>query len=151
VINNVLARRYFGSENPIGRRFGLGDSTKSGEIAIVGVVGDTRYDEIRKEPPPTVYIPYTQHPDAVLSTMNFEVRTAGDPKGWIEPIRRTAQGLDRTLPLFNVKTQTEQIDQATFLERLFARLSSFFGLLGARAGLCGLLWLDVRCSGAQNE
>jgi predicted permease len=142
VINSVLARRYFGSENPIGRRFGLGDSTKSGEIAIVGVVGDTRYDEIRKEPPPTVYIPYMQHPDALLSTLNFEVRTAGDPKGWIEPIRRTAQGLDRTLPLFNLKTQTEQIEQATFQERLFARLSSFFGLLAlglACVGLYGLM------------
>jgi len=146
VINSVLARRYFGSENPVGRRFGLGDATKSGEIAIVGVVGDTRYDQIREEPPPTVYIPYTQRPDALLSTMHFEVRTADDPKGWIEPIRRTVQGLDRTLPLFNVKTQTEQIEQATFQERLFARLSSFFGLLAlglACVGLYGMVSSSV--------
>jgi predicted permease len=142
VINSVLARRYFGRENPIGRRFGLGNSVKRGEIAIVGVVGDTRYNRVRAEPPPTVYIPCTQRPDALLSAMTFEVRTVGDPKGWIEAVRRTAQGLDRTLPLFNVKTQTEQIDQATFQERLFARLSSFFGLLAlglACVGLYGLM------------
>src|SRR5215472_19044951 len=86
---------------------------------------------------PTVYVPYAQDVKE-LDAMNFEVRTAGDPRNWIKSVRQAVQGLDRNLPLFDVRTQTEQIEQATFQERLFARLSSFFGLLALALACVGL-------------
>jgi len=110
-------------------------------MGIVGVVGDARYGELREEPPRTVYVPYAQHLE-MLEFMTFEVRTAGDPKNSIGAVRQVVQNLDRNLPIRNVITQTEQIDQATFQERLFARLSSFFGLLAlvlACVGLYGMM------------
>ncbi|HEV2351857.1 MAG TPA: ABC transporter permease, partial [Terriglobia bacterium] len=137
VVNRAFANKYLGGANPIGRRLGFGGRKGRSDIVIVGVVGDVRYGELRHEAPPTVYVPYNQHLDT-LDAMNFEVRTAGDPKNWIGAVRQTLQGLDRNLPMFDAKTQIEQINQATFQERLFARLSSFFGLLALTLACVGL-------------
>ena len=141
VVNRAFAREYLGGTSPIGRRLGYGGVKASSDIAIVGVVGDARYGQLRDEAPPTVYVPSAQNVQE-LAEMTFEVRTAGDPTHWIGAIRQAVQGLDRNLPLFDVKTQAEQIEQATFQERLFARLSSFFGLLAlvlACVGLYGMM------------
>ncbi|MGD0010886.1 MAG: ABC transporter permease [Terriglobia bacterium] len=136
VINETLARRYFVNSNPIGRRFG-GDAKTSGDIEIVGVVGDTRYADLRGDVPPTVYFPYLQQPKQ-LGPMHFEVRTAGNPMDMVTSVRRVVQSLGENLPLMEVKTQTEQIDQTLFQERLFAKLSSFFGLLALALACVGL-------------
>jgi ABC-type antimicrobial peptide transport system permease subunit len=77
-----------------------------------------------------------------LDAVNFSLRTAGDPKDWIDVVGRAVQGLDRNLPIFNVKTEVEEINQATLQERLFAQLSGFFGMLAlalASIGLYGML------------
>jgi len=140
VINSTLARKFFEGSNPIGRRFG-GENNKSSDISIVGVVSDTKYGQLRAEAPPTVYVPYAQNIEG-LGAMDFEVRTDGDPKRWTSAVHQTVQELDKNLPLFDVKTQTEQIDQATFQERLSAALSSVFGLLAlvlACVGLYGIM------------
>jgi ABC-type antimicrobial peptide transport system permease subunit len=68
----------------------------------------------------------------------FEVRTAGDPMQMVSAVRRVAQDLDRNLALYQVKSQVEQINQSLFQERLFARLTSFFGLLAALLACVGV-------------
>jgi len=140
LVNSAFARRYLGGSNPLGRRFGF-EAAKNAEIEVVGLVGDARYGELREDPPPTIYFPYAQHLD-ILEFMTFEVRTAGDPRNFIPGVRQVVQNLDRNLPLRDVITQVQQIDQATFQERLFARLSSFFALLAlvlACVGLYGMM------------
>ncbi len=140
VINQALARQCFAGSSPVGRRLGGFGGSKPGDFQIVGVVGDTKYGGLRDKAPPTVYIAYAQNPDP--GPTSVELRTAGDPKHWMSTVRGAVQSLDRNLPLFDFKTQAEQIEQATFQERLFARLSSFFGLLAltlACVGLCGMM------------
>jgi ABC-type antimicrobial peptide transport system permease subunit len=61
--------------------------------------------------------------------MYFEVRTASDPVALIPPIQRIVHQQSPDLPLRDVKTQAEQIDQALVQERLFAKSSSVFGIL----------------------
>ena len=139
-INQTLARQCFAGSNPVGRRLGGFGGSKPSDFQIVGVVGDTKYGGLRDKAPPTVYIAYAQYPNP--GPTSIEVRTAGDPKQWMSAVRGGVQSLDRNLPLLDFKTQTEQIDQATFQERLFARLSSFFGLLAlllACVGLYGMM------------
>jgi predicted permease len=137
VINQTLARKYFGSSNPIGRRFGFGDAQSSGDVEIVGVVGDAKYTDLRQDVPPTVYGSYLQNLD-FLGEVHFEVRTAGDPLAMVPAVRRAVRDVDKNLPLSNVKTQVQQIDQTLFQERLFARLSSLFGLLALTMACVGL-------------
>jgi ABC-type antimicrobial peptide transport system permease subunit len=76
----------------------------------------------------------------------FEVRTAANPRTIIPAVRNIVSQLDSSLPLFSVRTETEQIDRSFFQERLIARASSFFGalsLLLACIGLYGLLSYEV--------
>jgi len=137
VVNRAFAQEYFQGQSPIGHRFGFGDQKTSSDIVIVGLVGDSRYGKLRDDPKSTVYVPYYQHLKE-LEAVNFSVRTAGDPKDWIGGVDRAVQGLDRNLPVFDVKTEVEEINQATLQERLFAQLSGFFGTLALALSSIGL-------------
>src|SRR5207253_491582 len=135
VINEAFARTFFKDQNPLGRHItGVGHQGSSREI--VGIVGDTKFQSLRSEIAPTLFIP------AGGGEAVFEVRTAVNPRTIIPEVRSTVSQLDSNLPLFSVRTETEQIERSLFQERLIARLSSFFGalsLLLACLGLYGLL------------
>ena len=78
--------------------------------------------------------------------MHFAVRTAGDPAGLIPAIRAAVSEVDRDVPLMKLKTQTDQIEEQTGKEHLFARLLVFFGgfaLLLAAIGLHGVTAYSV--------
>jgi predicted permease len=139
VINQSFARRFFGKQKPLGRLLSEGDD-KTPDYEIVGIVGDTKYDSLRKESAPTAYFPMGPEPGT------FEIRTAMDPKALIPSVRQVLSELDRNLVLLNAKTQIEQIDQALYQERLLASLSSLFAILAlalACIGLYGLLSYEV--------
>jgi predicted permease len=139
VVNQTLARRLFPNQNPMGQRFGF-SAEKAGQIEIVGVAQDAKYDSLRDDTPATVYIPWLQEPG--VGQMNFEVRTAGAPAAALSAVRQAVREVDGNLPLFDVKTQAEQATQALAQERLFASLLSFFGLLAlllAALGIYGVM------------
>ena len=147
VVNQALVRQVFGQANPLGRRFTFGKpESGADEITIAGVVQNAKYEELRKPAPPTVYIPYAQMVERGWPSAYFEVRTAGDPLLMVPDLRRIVDSMNRDLPLSDVRTETEKIDQALMQERLFARLSSFFGglaLLLACVGLYGVMNYSV--------
>src|SRR5205814_8528081 len=139
VINEAFARTFFKDQNPLGRHItGVGHQGSSREI--VCIVGDTKFQSLRSEIAPTLFIP------AGGGEAVFEVRTAVNPRTIIADVRSTVSQLDSNLPLFSVRTETEQIDRSLFQERLIARLSSFFGALSpllACLRLYGLLSYEV--------
>jgi predicted permease len=139
VINEAFARTFFKDRNPLGRRLtGVGHQGSSREI--VGIVGDTKFRTLRSEIAPTLFVP------AGGGEAVFEVRTAVDPRTIIPAVRSAVSQLDNNLPLFSMKTESEQIERSLFQERLIAHLSSFFGalaLLLACVGLYGLLSYEV--------
>jgi macrolide transport system ATP-binding/permease protein len=146
MINEAFARKVFPNQNPLGKH--MGDAQEEGEPAIgpqpgyliVGLVGDTKYRDLRREILPTMYLPL------VSNSAHFELRTAADPTALVTLVRGIVSRADNNLPLFDVRTQTEQIEQTLFQERLMSRLSSFFGLLAlvlACIGLYGLLSYEV--------
>src|SRR5262249_6910453 len=140
VINETFARYYFVEENPIGRRFGLSPET-SGQIEIVGVVKDAKYESLREPALRTYYVPYFQFSDRWRAT-TFQIRTAANPTGVIAAVRQATREVDANLPLFNVKTLAKQVDESLAQERLIGAVSSFFGLLAlllAAVGLYGVM------------
>jgi len=143
VVNQFLARKYFGDENPLGKRFGFGGPETSGQIEIIGVARDAKYTGMRDQTEPTVYLPYQQ---AIPRSATFIVRTAGDPAAMAGSIREAVHEVDGNLPMYDVKTQTRQADESLAQERLFATLSSFFGVLAlllACVGLYGVMSYGV--------
>ena len=139
VVNQSFVRQYLGSASPLGRRFGSGDGKDPGYV-IVGVVRDAMYTDLRQNVLPTTYAPATDGGTV------FELRTATNPSSIVAAVRAVVEEVDKNLPISDVMTESESIDQLLFQERLIARLSSFFGMLAlvlACVGLYGLLSYEV--------
>ena len=142
VINEAAAKKYFPNENPIGRKFGS-SVEKSGELEIVGVLRDAKYDSVREPAPPTMYVPYTQ---ARLGGSVFEVRTAGVPSSVTSGVREAVRQIDSNMPVTDVSTQLEQVELRFQQEKLFAQAYALFGALAlvvASVGLFGLMSYSV--------
>jgi predicted permease len=141
VVNQALVARFFPNQNPLGQRI-IVDGT---EMQIVGVARDAKYGSIREAIVPVVYLPYLQRP-ALPSEVSFVARTVGDPMASVAAIRQAVRSIDPNLPLFNVRTQSELIALGFRRERLFATMSSFFGLLAlalVSIGLYGVMSYTV--------
>jgi predicted permease len=79
IINQALARKFFPNQNPIGKRFTQGPSTsKSTWVQIVGVCADTRYNNLRDNPPPLHLGLYRQEP--AVDDLTFMIRTPLQPE-----------------------------------------------------------------------
>jgi len=143
VVNGVLARRFFKSEDVVGRRLRLGMSPTSPLYEIVGVSGDARYTSVRGDMPPTAYLPATQQP---LNFINFAMRTAGAPESLAGAARDVVRRVDDQVPVAGMRTLAEQAAESLQQERLFARLSLLLGgvtLALSAVGLYGLLAYGV--------
>ena len=142
VINEAAARKYFPNSNPVGQRFGSSIET-TGQLEVVGVLRDVKYDSVREPAPPTMYVPY---PQTRSTNAVFEVRTAGAPAGVMGAIREATRQIDPNLPLTDVSTQIEQVERRFAQEKLFAQAYTLFGglaLLLASIGLFGLMSYSV--------
>jgi predicted permease len=143
VINQSLARKRFKNANPIGKMFKTGDAT-DGLVRIVGICGDTRYMNMRDEPPPQFFMLFRQQ--ARVGGMTYAIRTRLSPAELVPALRAVVQKEDRDLPLVDVRTQQEQIDATMQMERMFAALTSGFGVLAlalACVGIYGVMAYSV--------
>jgi predicted permease len=144
IVNQAFVQKYLGKENPLGKQFGESEGDANGPATpgyeIIGVVRDAKYNSLRRDIQATMYTPQS------VGGASFELRTAADPQALLPVIREVVAQVSTNLPLFDVKTESEQIDRLLFQERLVARLAGFFGLLAlvlACVGLYGLLSYEV--------
>ena len=138
VVDENFVKKYYPHENPIGHHFSLSARSAPTEaVEIVGVCRPAELTNVHANPRPKAFAPYSQYL-RFLNTMYFEVRTAGDPGTVISEVRDTVRDADPGLPLMGLKTQTEEREEGLVQERLFARLSGFFGLLALALAMIGL-------------
>jgi len=148
IINESMARRFFGNESPIGRRFGFANPTGMcfgsgqfiggpGEIEIIGVVKDVKYTSLRNEGRAMFYLPFYQA-KVKEGQMTLVASTAGDPKTIAAAVRREARAMDPAMPMFEVETLATQVAASLQRERLLATLSTSFGLLALLLSCLGL-------------
>ncbi|TAM82433.1 MAG: ABC transporter permease [Acidobacteria bacterium] len=150
LINQTFARKYCLGQNPLGKQLMEPGPEEGGEASsrkmprrswvIVGIIGDTKYENLRREIHPTVFLPISR------GGAHFELRTAGNPAALIPSVRHAAELINKNLPVFTVQTQTQSIDELLFQERLIVRLSVLFGLLAlllACIGLYGMLSYEM--------
>jgi predicted permease len=145
IINQALARKYFPDTNPIGKEFHGYYFIDKVPFRIVGVSRDTRYNTLRQQPPPTYYVLYNQLPHAV-GQMTYEVRTRIQPSAVVPLLGKAVESVDRDIPLLDVRTQAEQIDDSVRQERLMASITVAFGLLAlvlASIGIYGIMAFAV--------
>ncbi|MBZ5493604.1 MAG: ABC transporter permease [Acidobacteriia bacterium] len=142
VINDEMARFYFGSSDPIGRKITIDDPTlKNPTMEIVGVAGNARDQALRGKVPRRFYVPLSQSEDPT-GELHFILKTSGNPEPIIEMARKEIKGFDANIPIISTRTLTLAVDESINGEILIAKLSGFFGivaLLLASVGLYGVM------------
>jgi predicted permease len=137
VINETMARFYFGKRDPVGKHI-LDGGTR---ITIVGVARDMKERALKAVTERRYYLPFYQISDRIFG-FNFEMRTRGDAAQMLAAVRRATQMFDPNLKIVSLAPVSRLIDQSISDERLIAQLSAFFGglaLLLAATGLYGVM------------
>jgi predicted permease len=141
IVNRAFARRYFGGDEAVGRRFEQqGDDPQPVSLTIVGVVADARYNNLREPIGPTVYTSLATVGGRGSSTL--EVRTATDPRGMADALRRRIEDGGASLKVTGMTLQSARIDDTVISERLLAVLGGLFAaiaLLLVTVGLYGVI------------
>jgi putative ABC transport system permease protein len=122
---------------------GATDTAAREWIEVVGVVGHTKHEGLDAENRLQLYLPYAQQPRPLLAVA---VRTAGEPAGYVNQMRRAVQAIDPDQPISAVRTMDELIAQSVGQRRLSMLLLSLFSgiaLLLASLGIYGLMSYSV--------
>ena len=137
IINQALARKFFPNQNPVGKRFTQGPPTsKPSWVQIVGVCADTRYNNMRDNPAPLLLGLYRQEP--AVNDLTFMIRTPLQAESVVPSLTSVVHRIDRNLPLMNIRTQEQQINNNLQQERMFASMTSGFALLAVSLALVGI-------------
>jgi macrolide transport system ATP-binding/permease protein len=145
VVSEQFAKKNFGDANPLGRQLIVGSNDRR-DMEIVGVAKEARYGGLKGQVPPVVYLPFNQGSQKIVAQMVYELRTSGDPLGYVNTIREIVHRADARVPVTNVTSQTAQIDKTISQEIAFAKLCSAFAILSlaiACIGLYGTLSYNV--------
>jgi ABC-type antimicrobial peptide transport system permease subunit len=145
LINEAFARKFLRNQDPLGLHMGGAQTTEGVQhpgpgYTIIGILGDTKYNDPRRAIQPMMLLPL------VSNSAYFELRTAANPVLLAKNVREIVSQTADNLPLTHVRTQTEQIEDMLTRERLMSRLSTFYGgvaLVLACIGLYGLLAYEV--------
>jgi predicted permease len=118
IVNEAFVRRFFDATYPLG--------TNLAGREVIGVVRDSKYTQLRKDVPPTIYTSYLQE---TPGKTKIWVRTAGNPVSLIPAVREVVRSVESHLAVSDVGTLADQIDQSMEAERILAVCSSLFGAL----------------------
>jgi putative ABC transport system permease protein len=139
IIDEATARHYWGGRDSLGRHLRFGQNPKQPWLSIVGIVKDVKHDGLDVDGVPHIYAPMYQRQGRVFSI----VARTSLPASILEPqIRHEVQSVDPGLPLFNVRSMREVMDDSLAPRRFSSTMVGGFAaiaLLLASIGIYGLL------------
>lgn len=140
IVNHKLAETLWPGREALGRELLTGDPPR--KAVVVGVVADSKYDDLTEQPQPFIYYAASQHYQAA---MNLVARTSGDPRLWIEAVSKSVAGVSFDAVLRPVTFQNIE-DLSILPQRIVAGCVaglSGLGLLLAIVGLFGAISYSV--------
>jgi|SRR5579871_2286545 len=143
IINEAMARSYWPSEDPIGKRFNFSERKPNPWITVVGVVGNMHRQGLEKEVAPQIFRPHSQDS---TNEMDLLVRTNSDPLAAAQAIRSKIQSIDKTVAKFGVTTVASQMGEQTAERRFHTSLIGLFSLIAlflSTIGIYGLMHFFV--------
>ncbi|HTH47050.1 MAG TPA: ABC transporter permease [Candidatus Limnocylindria bacterium] len=145
VINEALARRQFGAEDPIGRRITMDDPRGTPEwLTVVGVVKDVRQGSWAEVPQNEFYLPWLQTDSYVTSTaghfayMTLVIRTGADPRSFVGAVQNAVWSLNADAPVSSVTTLEEVVSDAVWQQRFNVILIDLFAALALVLAVVGI-------------
>jgi macrolide transport system ATP-binding/permease protein len=137
IINQTLARKYFPSEDPIGKRIGDTALSPKSIKEIIGMVDDVKDGSLDSEIWPAVYYPFNQSPDSYFSLV---VRTSQDEQSLLPTLVAAIHGIDPGIGTMDETTMIGRISNSpsAYLHRSSAGLVGGFAFLALLLGVIGL-------------
>jgi predicted permease len=143
LINETMARQFWPKENPMGKRFEVGQTLGRRPVEVVGVIKDAKHRALNETPHPVMYLSFDQE---YSPKMFLYLRTAQDALTLLGPVQNEIHRLEPHLPIFDVKTMRRHLDDSIWPQRALAALIGVLGLLAvllAAAGLYGVVSYTV--------
>src|SRR5260370_25951966 len=145
IIHEAFAKRFFAGRDPIGKHVTdvFGDNRITMEV--VGVAKNARDHQLRDDVPPRFYVPVDQVGQSVggvPASIDFEVRTTGDPERMLTSVRKAVLSANGDVSISNARPLVELVDTYNAQARLIAKLCTIFviiALLLAATGIYGVL------------
>ncbi|HYY55998.1 MAG TPA: ABC transporter permease [Pyrinomonadaceae bacterium] len=146
IVNDVMARKYFPGEDPLGKRIAFGDAEKEDSWrTIVGIAGDVRHQSIDEPPFPGAYTPYRQDRES-WSRMGLVLRADADAGPLASVLRKEVMAVDADQPVSNIQTMEQlmaaSITRPRFVMLLLGLLSGI-ALVLAAVGIYGLMSYSI--------
>src|SRR5260370_21503469 len=140
IVNETLARRYFGNEDVLGKRITLEDHPKEADwMTVVGVVGDTKPRELHSEAVAELYMPFDQQPEPGMALM---IRSANIYPGVATAARSEVLALDKNQPVYSIRKLDSVLSESVATPRFRTLLLGVFAgvaLILAAVGIYGVI------------
>ena len=145
VINQTFVRHFFAGANPIGKHIRDVYPGNPGDMEVVGVVADAKYNDLRESARPRVYAPLF-NPVWDQNAAIYEVRTFADPSAVSAALRQAAQETSASMPAIEINSMSGLVDESLQTDRFIEQLAAAFGVLAlvlASIGLYGVMAYTV--------
>jgi predicted permease len=144
VVNLAFAEKFGLGREAVGKYMGRSGVNDSLNIQIVGLVPNVAYNDAKRGPQPIFYLPWMQQ--GIVGQMYFYARTRLPAEQLVAAINPMMKRIDAALPVQDLKTMPQQLQENVFLDRMISILSAAFALLAtllAAVGLYGVLAYSV--------
>lgn len=139
IVNQAWVQANLEGRNPIGERVvSFRPRSTPQQMEIVGLAKNARYDDLTGSFPAIVYMAFEQNLNVPVEEMTFFLRMSGNPLDYARTVREIVHKADARIPVTNLTTQAQQIDQEIVPQIMFARLCTGFALLALVIACVGL-------------
>ncbi|MEJ2083149.1 MAG: ABC transporter permease, partial [Acidobacteriota bacterium] len=149
VVSENVARQVWPGEEPLGKRIKRTDDAEAAACEVIGVVEDVRAVRLDQQPPLMVYVPYWDGPywqGGIQRGATYLMHTTGDPRSMVPAFRDAVRQIDPELPLGEVRTMQQVLDDSVGQRRFQMMLVWVFAasaLLLACLGIYGVVSYTV--------
>ncbi|HEY2824477.1 MAG TPA: ABC transporter permease, partial [Gemmatimonadales bacterium] len=141
IVNEAFAKKFNLGHDAVGKHMAMGGDKL--DIEIVGLVKDSKYSNVKLPVPPVFFLPSHQY---MLGSVNFYVRGVGQVQQILHTVPSVVAKLDPNLPVEDLKTLPQQVQETVFMDRMISQMSAAFAILAtllAALGLYGVLAYSV--------
>jgi len=139
MVNESLVRAVYGASDPLGRHISLPSPARPGAFdtaTIVGVAADLKYSKLDEEPEPETYVPYQYAP--FLGGISVFALVDGNPAALAGPLRQATAAIDRTQPVYDVRTVEQALSDSVAPRRFNLLLLAVFAAVALALAVIGV-------------